>query len=603
MSIRGSRNHLKHYFSASYTGSSTAKRGFLSLSRQRCSARPLLLPPRNGAGPIELSAETELDLDAVDVPTIAVIGPSRRGKSVLCSLLSGGDPGLFKQSHSSFRAMTNGTHISELTSSRWMPEGARIRIVDTEGLSHVGRSRGAEALVRQFLISTYLTSSWVVWLDSDVLSSGFFNMMWLVHDYVADVLRVRDMASGRLPSLMYLRTQETEVQRREYENDFRDFGAFFESVLNDHEDAHILKRMFAPRGLHGAALPVWTVQDLESYERGQFWSAGYASPFKSAIDSIGMRISSGSASATDSSDKERNAGQPLLALSSLGKHLAKISRLEAFDPRDNEATKVLRLRAHLYGKYGRDRAGETPTSRAVWLADLFDPADPEVKRHAGDLEAVFRARMEAQCKTLHLDMEIGVADSVVREFATHFHQASMIFRSASAAFAQQSHSDRGILRSAIVQWRLDPDIAEAALLGEFEEAKNRFLAQTCLPQAELKSIGLLSRLRWRIDDCMRRLRSIAPGGVLVEGNEQSTPQHLTPVWYLGEWDASAHQSGKALRAKTRSLALWTDGFEWVLYQEPLNSKAHGPWVVQESGRLSSKELGGNGPLPDPSLVS
>merc|ERR1719183_2272088 len=108
--------------------------------------------------------------------------------------------------------MTSGTHVCEVTASK----GGPLRIVDTEGLSHVGRSRKNEALVRQFLISTYLTSSWVVWLDTEVLSSAFFNTMWLVHDYVVDVLRIHEASSKSLPGLISIRTQETEVQQREY---------------------------------------------------------------------------------------------------------------------------------------------------------------------------------------------------------------------------------------------------------------------------------------------------------------------------------------------------------------------------------------------------
>merc|ERR1719253_1391476 len=171
------------------------------------SARPLLQPPKAEDEIITLQEGCGLDIDAPGVHTLSVIGPSRRGKSVLAGLLAGGDPRLFAQSHSSFQAMTSGTHVCEVANPA--ADGAPLRIIDTEGLSHVGRSRSRrEALVRQFLVSTYLTSSWVIWLDSEVLSTSFFTMMWLGHDYVVDVLKVRgDRVPEALPRLMYISTQ------------------------------------------------------------------------------------------------------------------------------------------------------------------------------------------------------------------------------------------------------------------------------------------------------------------------------------------------------------------------------------------------------------
>mmetsp|Transcript_40936 Transcript_40936/g.108165 ORF Transcript_40936/g.108165 Transcript_40936/m.108165 type:complete len:196 (-) Transcript_40936:14-601(-) len=177
-------------------------RGAVAAGPRGFSARPLLQPPVAEDGIISLQEGCGLDIDAPGVHTLSVIGPSRRGKSVLAGLLAGGDPRLFAQSHSSFQAMTSGTHAVEVANPA--ASGAPLRIIDTEGLSHVGRSRSRrEALVRQFLVSTYLTSSWVIWLDSEVLSTSFFTMMWLVHDYVVDVLKVRgDRSPESLPRLM-----------------------------------------------------------------------------------------------------------------------------------------------------------------------------------------------------------------------------------------------------------------------------------------------------------------------------------------------------------------------------------------------------------------
>merc|ERR550525_897076 len=90
--------------------------------------------------------------------------------------------------------------------------------------------------------------------------------------------------------MMYIRTQETDVQRREYSGDFSSFGSFFGSVLESHEDGSILRQMFATGGIHGHALPVWTVEDLESFESGLFWSDIHASPFKTAVATLRDRL-------------------------------------------------------------------------------------------------------------------------------------------------------------------------------------------------------------------------------------------------------------------------------------------------------------------------
>lgn len=110
-------------------------------------ARPLLQPPEVDGATIQVCTDAVLDLDLPSVPTISVIGPSRRGKSVLGCLLAGGDPGLFQQSHSSFKAMTSGTHVVEVPAR---DGGLPLRIVDTEGLSHIWQEqekRGSGAAV------------------------------------------------------------------------------------------------------------------------------------------------------------------------------------------------------------------------------------------------------------------------------------------------------------------------------------------------------------------------------------------------------------------------------------------------------------------------
>ncbi|CAE8732840.1 unnamed protein product, partial [Polarella glacialis] len=166
--------------------------------------------------------------------------------------------------------------------------------------------------------------------------------MWLVHDYVVDVLKVKDTGGLRLPKLMYVRTQETDVQRREYETDFKDFGNFFSHVLERHEDAQILTQMFAPGGVHGHALPVWTAEDLDSYEGSRFWTQAHGSQFKDAVDVLRSKLVPQGCveSAGNPQEAETPAdGPPLMALASLEQHLPRIARLEAFDPRDHEAAK------------------------------------------------------------------------------------------------------------------------------------------------------------------------------------------------------------------------------------------------------------------------
>jgi len=574
------------------------------------SAPPLLQPPSVEGDPIELNADCGLDLEASGVPTLAVIGPSRRGKSVLAGLLAGGDPGLFKQSHSSFRAMTSGTHVHEIRDAAVV--GGPLRVIDTEGLSHVGRSRTKEALVRQFLISTYLTSSWVLWLDTEVLSSNFFTMMWLVHDYVVDVLKVRNAADTRLPRMMYVRTQETDVQRHEYCNEFASFSSFFDTVLETHEDAPILRQMFAPDGVHGHALPVWTMQDLESFEAGRFWSDGHTTPFKEAVAALrgtllqppGRAAGSEARPApeggreAEGGDLVNADGPPLMALGSLAQHLPRIARLEAFDPRDHEAMKVARLRAHLRASYGRVDPGGG-NAEAVRLADIFDPEDRIVRSHAFRIDRCVETRLEEQCRLMRLEVDVARADPHVTAVLESFSPAAEIFARAVEAFLADEFREQQILRSAVQHWRLDPDVAAAEVRGALAGAEERFLAATGLSRAELKRLSMHERLVWRIDECVMRLRGLVATELpLREAKPQGgadPPSAIGKVWRLGRWQGAPPRDGKATRAKAQDFALWTDGTDWALYEERRDpARGADAWlgVLSERGRVA-------GPLPVP----
>lgn len=592
-------------------------------------AQPLLQPPPEGddSNALLLSRESGLDFEAEAVPTISVIGPSRRGKSVLAGLLAGGNPGLFPQSHSSFQAMTSGTHICEVQGA---DHGVgRLRIIDTEGLSHVGRSRGKrEALVRQFLVSTYLTSSWVVWLDSEVLSTSFFTMMWLVHDYVVDILKVRNAAGDRLPRLMYIRTQETEVQQLEYRDSFGDFGTFFDRALAEHEDAEILTQMFAPGGLHGHTLPTWMVEDLESYSSGNFWGAEHASPFKSAVGSLrDILISPKLETAA-----QEVSGPPLLALAALEQHLPRIAKLEAFDPRDHEDAKIFRLRGHFRASYGHVVSGgvsgsggasaafgtlgggATRIATRVDLMNCFDTEDRDVRRLDRRIDRVVQARLEAQCQKMRLDVAVAEADPEVAEVMQRFQTVAPFFEIAAECFAAETGplTEREILLSATDSWGLDAKPAADALASMLAEAERRFLEATGFTAEEMRKLTLHERLRWRIGDCVMRLRgkvaaemllleeaSGAPaveGASITEGSQQW-------VWRLGEWRwAPPPRDGKTVRPKKPSeYAVWTDGVSWALYEER-RQKGVGAGGAKWAGTLRDRGTfseGARAPLPGP----
>lgn len=551
-----------------FLGAVTAvPRGFSGL------ARPLLQPPTAEDEIISLQEGCGLDIDAPGVHTLSVIGPSRRGKSVLAGLLAGGDPRLFAQSHSSFQAMTSGTHVAEVANP--MAAGAPLRIIDTEGLSHVGRSRSRrEALVRQFLVSTYLTSSWVIWLDSEVLSTSFFTMMWLVHDYVVDVLKVRgDRVPEALPRLMYIRTQETDVQKREWIDDFPNFGAFFEESLKTHEDGEILRQMFAPGYLKGHSLPVWTMDDLDHYEKQTFFSDGHASPFKDAIGDFRSMVLPVVGDLPDGQEIP-----PILSMAELSTHLPRIARLEVFDPRDHEAAKVSRLRQHLrktYGKLVERAGGGNIQRRASDLLNVFDPNDLEVRRKGGRIDEVVLQRLEDHCKVMRVDPAIAKQDREVEEVLERFSLAAEHFSAAMASFETDELSERGILEKSIRAWGLDPEVAKAALAEAFAEAEARFMTATGLPRDEMRRLNMHEKLKWRIEDCVTRLRAKVAAemplpGATADGAESGLSR--AAVWRLGEWRGAEAGNGKTA-TKPREYALWTDGSAWALYADKWDGKA------------------------------
>jgi hypothetical protein len=467
--------------------------------------------------------------------------------------------------------------------------GGPLRIVDTEGLSHIGRSRKNEALVRQFLISTYLTSSWVIWLDTEVLSSGFFNTMWLVHDYVVDVLRINEASSKSLPGLIYIRTQETEVQQREYRNEFDNFGSFFGSVLEEHEDAHILRQMFDPGRIVGHSLPVWTVEDLESFESNKFWLETHTSSFKDAVSSLCAVLSE----THEQSVAEASCSPPLLTLNCLPKYLPKIARLEKFDPRDHEATKVGRLRAQLRGRYG------SPLRSALWLADLFDPDDKEVHEHNFCIEAVARARIEGVCDSLRLEMEIAEVDPDVIFVLQRFSEAAKIFASAREFFACEKFSEKTILMRAIHCWRLDPDDLAAELWTSLAEAEREFLAATGLPRESLKDLRMHAKLKWRIEDAIVQLRGRAASDLHLRKVGVRGEFESALVWRLGEWPGLVQKRGPPSKMHRPQYSLWTDGASWRLYEEKELRQRDGPGFaigeLFEEGQLGE----GDAMLPVP----
>jgi hypothetical protein len=415
--------------------------------------------------------------------------------------------------------------------------------------------------------------------------------MWLVYDYVVDVLQIREASGSKLPGLIYVRTQETEVQQREYSKEFKDFGSFFDRVLEEHEDAHVLTQMFAPGRIAGHALPVWTVNDLDSYESGGFWQDGHQSPFKDAVANLCEKLATEKPPLKDAA--EESVGPPLMALSALSAHLSKIARLEKFDPRDHEATKVVKLRAALRS-IGFDAEREP-----LWLADLFDPEDDDVKQHCFQLEAVAKGRIEKICEDLRIDVEIVEADPDVAAVLLQFKKAAKIFDAAMEAFAGEDFSEKKILLKAICNLHLDAPSLADELWRSFADAEEQFLTMTGLPRSSFKDLRLHQRVKWRIEDAISSMRGRSASEIRLR-KPDTKEFELANVWSIGEWPGL---DPKRRRSKVHrpEYALWTDGTSWKLYEEKfLNQKGDGFIIgeLRDEGRLKQE-----GCLPVPASPS
>jgi len=481
--------------------------------------------------------------------------------------------------------MTSGTHVCEVPGTSG---GLPLRIIDTEGLSHVGRSRKNEALVRQFLISTYLTSSWIIWLDTEVLSSGFFNTMWLVQDYVIDILRIREASGAGLPGLIYVRTQETDVQQLEYRDEFVNFSNFFDKVLEGHEDAHILTQMFAPGKIHGHTLPVWAMEDLESFKSGGFWKDSRSSPFKDAVAALCNTLGSQSEGVTG-----QTSGPPLLALSDLSKHLPKIAKLEKFDPRDHEENKNGKLRAQLRSAYG------SPLRSPLWLADLFDPEDKDVIKHGFRIRDLAMARIQAMCVAQRLDPEVADADPDVMAVLDEFSKAQKIFDAALEAFTAEHFSEKSILLRAICFLHLDASALATELWASFAEAEELFLSRSGLPRTSLRELRLHQRVKWRIEDVVSQLRGRAAKELRLRNTADKNEFDHAPVWSIGEWPGLVKGATSRSKVHRPKYVLWTDGTSWRVYEEKLLKQRGGEGFaigeLFDEGRLTEEQ----GTLPVP----
>jgi len=387
---------------------------------------------------------------------------------------------------------------------------------------------------------------------------------------------------------MYIRTQETEVQQREYRDHFESFGAFFGAALEGHEDADILRQMFAPGGLHGHALPIWTVEDLESFTAERFWLPGHSSPFKDAVAELRSKLLSSTQPPPEAPVAGPSGGPPLLAWAALAQHLPRIAKLEAFDPRDHEAAKVSRLRGHLRATYGRVAQGDP--ARTLTTADLlniFDPDDRDVRRHGGCILRTVQARFEDQCRLMRLDTTVAAGDPEVAAVFERFRGAAGPFAAAAAAFADEAGplAEREILRAAASGWRLDPDESAAALADILANAEERFMEASGLSREEMRRLNMHEKVRWRIEDCVMRLRGKVAaemlllsgepspqgaGGLGAEGADVPEPQKAW-VWRLGEWRwAQPSRDGKTQPgrgARPKEFAVWSDGASCVLYEE------------------------------------
>lgn len=286
---------------------------------------------------------------------------------------------------------------------------------------------------------------------------------------------------------------------------------------------------------------------------------------------------------------EELCGPPLLALSALATHLPKIAKLEKFDPRDHEATKVARLRAHLRGAYG------SPLRSPLWLADLFDPEDAEVRRQNYNIYDVAIARIEKMCQNLRLEPEIAEADPDVTTVMEEFGKAAKIFDAALEAFDSDTFSERRILLHTINTLGLDTSSLPAELWASFEKGEDLFLATTGLPRQSLKDLRLHQRVKWRIEDAILQLRDLKTKDLRVQKAASKDEFDVVKVWSLGEWANLKGRAGAVQGfSKRPAYGLWTDGATWKIFEEKLVRRRHSEdskiGVLFEEGRVTQGSL-------------
>lgn len=252
---------------------------------------------------IELCLDANSDVAKGKKLTIALVGPSRKGKSVTAGLLVK-DHTAFTYSHSPRKPQTSGTQI--YTSKE---NGSDFQVVDSEGISHTLGPAGTIG-AKKLLSATYLTSSWLVWVDSNVMEDSFFGSMELVKNYVAS-----EVPEERMPSLLYLRTSDNETARLGY-RPHQSFQDYFAHEVTENERLNSLTPMF--KQMKGIAFPEFTIKDLDAYQSGSFWSDEYVSPFKDQLKAVKDQLLA-------------ESSPPPLSFQELRPLLRKINALDAVD--------------------------------------------------------------------------------------------------------------------------------------------------------------------------------------------------------------------------------------------------------------------------------
>jgi len=287
--------------------------------------------------------------------------------------------------------------------------------------------------------------------------------------------------------------------------------------------------------------------------------------------------------------------------------LPKIARLEAFDPRDHENTKVARLRAHLRASYGR--LGDAGSASIVHLVNIFDPEDREMRKAGNCIYLCAEAKLEEQCRVMRLELEVAKADRDVAAVMERFKEAAPVYSAVLAAFGEVADdtdkdkltAEQPILKAAICRWGLDPEAAQAGLAQFLASREELFLANVPqLTRGEMTKLNLHERLRWRMDDCIMRLRGKVATDFVVEEPGTKGGRSAARVWRLGRWRGRAPSDGKSRRPGEAEFALQANGAEWVLYEERFHKNAQGgQWIgiPCDSGHLSFTS--GALPLPSP----